>query len=97
MSTLNGPILSRFSIALTFPAMSDFQRTVIRERWNEGWDERCRSSRVDKNEETKTGKRKAGEGRRQETILKKLCAALLRSFRGWHGEKNGLCEGGCPG
>ena len=26
-------------------------------------------------------------------ILKKLCATLLRSFRGQHGEKNGLCEG----
>ena len=38
-----------------------------------------------KNEETKTCKRRAGEERKQ--ILKKLCAALLRSFRGQHSEK----------
>ena len=39
----------------------------------------------EKNEETKTGKKSAGEERKQ--ILKKLCAALLRSFRGQHSEK----------
>ena len=41
----------------------------------------------EKNEETKTGKRKAGKKRNRRQILKKLCAALLRSFRGQHGEK----------
>ena len=38
-----------------------------------------------KNEETKKGKRREGEEkeRKQATpVLKKLCAALLRSFRG---------------
>ena len=40
-----------------------------------------------KNEETETGMKKAGEGRRRRPILKKLCAALLRSFRGQHGKK----------
>ena len=41
----------------------------------------------EKNEETMMGKRKAGEERRQLPILKKLCAALLQSFRGQHGKK----------
>ena len=43
----------------------------------------------DKNEETKKGKRRAGEKKRENMrpILKKLCAALLRSFRGQHSEK----------
>ena len=36
----------------------------------------------EENEETKKGKRGAGENKRP--ILKKLCAALLRSFRGQH-------------
>ena len=42
-----------------------------------------------KNEETKKGKRRAGEKKRENRrpILKKLCAALLRSFRGQHNEK----------
>ena len=42
-----------------------------------------------KNEEMKKGKRGAGEQKREnrQPILKKLCAALLRSFRGQHGEK----------
>ena len=38
-----------------------------------------------KNEETKKGRRKKSENKRP--ILKKLCAALLRSFRGQHSEK----------
>ena len=42
-----------------------------------------------KNEETKKGKRRVGEKkkRKQTPILKKLCAALLRSFRGQHSKK----------
>ena len=36
-----------------------------------------------KNKETKMGKRKAGEKKENKRpILRKLCAALLRSFRG---------------
>ena len=38
----------------------------------------------EKNEETKKGRRKEKNRR---PILKKLCAALLRSFRGQHSEK----------
>ena len=34
-------------------------------------------------------RQKRGENR---LILKRLRATLLRSFRGLHGEKNGLCE-----
>ena len=38
--------------------------------------------------ETKKGKRRAGEKRKnRRPILRKLCAALLRSFRGQHSEK----------
>ena len=41
-----------------------------------------------KNKETKTGKRKAGEEREnRRRILRKLCAALLRSFMGQNSEK----------
>ena len=41
------------------------------------------------NEETKKGKRGAEEKKKENKrpILKKLCAALLRSFRGQHSEK----------
>ena len=43
----------------------------------------------EENEETKKGKRGAGEKKREnkQPILKKLCAALLRSFRGQHSKK----------
>ena len=42
-----------------------------------------------RNEETKTGKKRERENSRP--ILKKLCAALLRSFRGQHSEKMKGC------
>ena len=45
VSTLDEPIWSRCSIALTCPARSHFQRTQSKERWGQGWDERYRSSR----------------------------------------------------
>ena len=43
----------------------------------------------EKNEETKKGKRRTGEKKSENRrpILKKLCAALLRSFRGQRSEK----------
>ena len=48
----------------------------------------------EENEETKKGKRGAGERKNKRPILKKLCAALLRSFRGQHSEKTkGECLG----
>ena len=45
VSTLDGPIWSRCSIALTCLARSHFQRTQSKERWGQGWNERYRSSR----------------------------------------------------
>ena len=49
----------------------------------------------EKEKNKKTGKRKAGEERRQ-TNLKRLRATLLRSFKGLHGEKM-VCVRGVPG
>ena len=45
----------------------------------------------EKNEETKKGRRKREN---RQPILKKLCAALLRSFRGQHSEKIKGCARG---
>ena len=42
VSTLDGPIWSKRSIALTCPARSHFQRTQSKERCGQGWDERYR-------------------------------------------------------
>ena len=47
----------------------------------------------EKEKNEKTGKRKAGEDR---LILKRLRAAILRSFKGLHGEKM-VCVRGVPG
>ena len=41
--------------------------------------------------------RERQEKREDRPILKRLRAAFLRSFRGLHGEKNGLCEGSARG
>ena len=52
----------------------------------------------EKNEETKTGKKRAGKERREnrQPVLKKLCAALLRLFRRQHSEKRmGSARGNC--
>ena len=38
-------IWSNYSIAVTYPALSHFQRTLSKDRWVQGWDERYRSSR----------------------------------------------------
>ena len=50
VSTLDGPIWSRCSIALTCPARSHFQRTQNMERWRHSWDERYRLSREEEEE-----------------------------------------------
>ena len=64
MSILDGPIWSRCIIALTCPARSHFQRTLSRESWVQGWNERYRSSKEkeewgdeDGQEREKTGNR----------------------------------------
>ena len=50
----------------------------------------------EKEKNEKTGKKKPGERKRQSTILKKLRAALLRLFKGLHGEKM-VCVKAVPG
>ena len=61
MSTLDGPIWSRCSIALTCPARSHFQRTQSKERWGHGLDERYRSSREGDKDRQEKGRRKEKE------------------------------------
>ena len=83
MSTLDGPIWSKHSIALTCSARSHFQCTQSKEKWSWDWDERYRSSREGGDEEGQEKRKR--ENKRP--ILKKLYAVLLRSFRGQHSEK----------
>ena len=51
----------------------------------------------DKVKNVKTGKRKAGEERRQETDLKKTACCPSAVVQGQHGEKMCLCGTECPG
>ena len=87
MSTLDGPIWSRCSIALTCPARSYFQRTQSRERWTKAGMNVTAHQEKKKKKETKTGKKRAGKRENRRPILRKLCASLLRLFRGKHTEK----------
>ena len=89
MSTLDGPIWSKRSIALICPTKSHFQCTRSKERWGRVGMNVTTHQEKEKNEETKKGKKWEGEKKRENKrpILKKLCAALLRSFRGQHIEK----------
>ena len=93
MSTLDGPIWSKRSCTLTWPARSHFQRTQSKERWGQGWDERYRSSR----QGGECGDKEGQEKRKRENrrpILKKLYAVLLRSFKGQHSkEMKGSAQG----
>ena len=41
----------------------------------------------EKNDETKAGKKRAGERENRRSILRKLCAALLQLVRGQHSKK----------
>ena len=50
----------------------------------------------EKTEETKTGKSKAGEGRRQATNFKEAACCPSAVVQGAAGQKNGLCKE-CPG
>ena len=70
MSTLDGPIWSKCSIALSCPARSHFQRTQSRERWGQGGMNVTAHQEKEKNKETKTSKRRAGEKRKQATDFK---------------------------
>ena len=55
VSTLDGPIWNRCSIALNWSARSHLQRRQSRERWGQGWDERYRSSREEEEEGDEDG------------------------------------------
>ena len=44
MSTLDGSIWRKRSIALTRPARTHFQGTQSKERWDQGWDEDSRTN-----------------------------------------------------
>ena len=66
MSTLDGPIWSRCTIALTCPARSHFQRTMNKEKWSQGGMNVSANQEKEKNKKKKTGKRRAGEERQRE-------------------------------
>ena len=60
VNTLDGPIWSRCSIALTYPARSHFQRTLSKERWSPRVGVNVIAHQEDeKKEEKKTCKRRA--------------------------------------
>ena len=67
MSTLDGPIWSKCSIALTCPVWSHFQHTQSRERWDQSWDERSRSSREEEEEGDENGKEKNRRKEKEKT------------------------------
>ena len=75
MSTLDGPIWSKRSIALTCPARSHFQCTQSKEKWGHG-------TAHQENEETKKGKRAAGEKRKQATNLKEAVCCPSAAVQG---------------
>ena len=71
MSTLNKPNWSMCSIALTYPARSHLQRTLNRERRDK--DRMNVATHQEKEKNEKTGKRKAGEQRRQTDFKDAAC------------------------
>ena len=81
MSTLDGPIWSKCSMALTCPA------SHISSAHRAGKDEARVEMNVIAYQEEKNRDEYGQERENRRPILKKLCAALLRSFRGQHGEK----------
>ena len=89
MSTLDGPIWSRCSIALTCPARSYFQRTQSKKDGARVGMNVTAHQEKEKNEEMKTGERRAGEERKRKTgdRFEEAVCCLLRSFRGQHSEK----------
>ena len=95
MSTLDRPIWSRYSIALTCPAWSHFQRKKLgKEIWDQGWDKRYRYQEKEKSEETRTGNRKAREKRNQATDFKEAVCCPSVGIQGAAQRKN---QGKFPG
>ena len=81
VSILDGPIWGKRSIALTCPARSHFQCTQSKERWGRVGMNITANQKKEENEETKKGKRKAGEmkKRKQATDFKEAvcCPAAV--------------------
>ena len=87
MSTLNGSVWSRCSIELTYPARSYYQRTLNREDGTGVGMNVVVYLEKEKNEETKTGKRKAGEQGTQATDFKEAAgcpsAIVQKATKKW--------------
>ena len=94
MSTLNEPNWSMCSIALTYPTRSYFLRTL---HGQDGTRIRMKvATHQEKEKNEKTGKRKAGEERKQADFKEAAChpsAVVQAAAR----RKNGLCEGSARG
>ena len=86
MNTLDGPIWSRCSIALTCPVRSHFQRTLNRKRRAKARIN-VAAHQKEKNKKMRKGKTEGQEKREDRRPILKLHAALLRPFRGQHGKK----------
>ena len=69
MSTLDEPIRSRCSIVLTCTTRSYFQCTLSKERWARVWINVTAHQEKKKNEETKTGKRRAGKVKKKKHAI----------------------------
>ena len=93
MSTLDGPIWSRYSIALTCLARSHFQRTLSKERWSQSGMNHTAYQEKEKNVETRTGKRRGGEERKQTADFKEAVCCPSAVVQGAAEQKN---EWGMP-
>ena len=87
MSTLDGPIWSKYSIELTYPARSHFQRTLRKDKWIHGWDEPYRSREEEGGDED--GHVQGGEGRRQMTNFRETVCCISAVVQGAARQKNG--------
>ena len=92
MSTLNELNWSMWSIALTYPARSHFQRTLNRERQDKGLDEHCHSSG-----EGEEGEDSQEKSRRRQANFKEAACYPSAVVQGAARRKNGLCEGSARG
>ena len=91
MSTLNGSIWSRCSIAPTYPSRSHFLCTL-----NEGRRGQVRinvAAHQEKEKNEKTGKREAGEDRKQSNNFKEAACCSSGVVQRAARRTNGLCEG----
>ena len=94
VSTSDGPIWSRYSIALTCPTRSYFQRTLSKERWGQSWDERYRSSTEEKEWGDEKGQEK---GRRRKKTGDRFKRSRVLPFCGRSGGSTSKNKWGLPG